>query len=743
MRPSFVVLAVIAVLAALLATPATAAGEPDPNDPSSRLQDRWIVTSDHYVVDNAAHPRAEVEHQVEGVIVEWAEIRPFVFEATVVDGGYEDCMVPGTVLVTEMVEQFNRSSTFDGLALDASCTQHRVELEMPNFSTNPFLVWDTPTGRMRLDHGNNEWVEVEHRIVGDWLLQDTDAPDSPPGRTVLRITGTSPTFTATIVEAEEGSCFVPGEVWWDGLTWGHGLIPTGTDQNRAWGMVDGFRLGRYDNCTQHSGGGSVGFFTFGGQLTMAAFPDPGGTGYMGFSRLAGAPPVEPPPPAEPTANPADHLDLAGDWRTVTEDIRDVSLRWTGDPTEPFLGRLTAQDDPTCPPAHADIWRVTDTVDDVVARGEVTLYGRTVVGCELLAIVPAEFSIFDQGGSRELNVAYEDPDGISHLEQYVSDHRTTLRGGRHEQALAIAFLAATLVNLGLDGLDPTPEPPGQRGTGPNDLTLYVATDADFPDGLAVAGLAGRTRGLTVLVDPDDPDGNARLLELLAPSFTQIVVVGGEAVVPSASLPSPGEPGAPTGRIAGTNRFHTAQVLADAGWPDGTPTVFVATGANYPDALSGGAAAAVEGAPVLLVDGGRMPAETDAALRRLAPQEIVVLGGTAVIPDAMLVTLGTYAPTVTRLAGPGRQQTAVAVSTDRFAGGAGTVLMASGDRFGEALIAASAAWAHEAPLLLVGDTAIAPEVLAELDRLGAARMQLLAVEGTVDPTVYQEVAARFRG
>ena len=733
-------LAIALALLLGIAMLAPAAAGPDPDTPSSRLQDRWIVTSDHYPV-GPDHPRAPVEHQVEGVIVEWTEIRQSVFEATVVDGGYADCFAPGTVVISEMVERSNGSSTFDGLALDADCTQHQVELEMHDADTAPFLVWDTPTGRMRMDLGTNDWVEVEHRVVGDWLLAGTDDPDSPPGRTVLRITGSSPTFTATIVEAEEGSCFVPGEVWWDGLTWGHGLIQTGTDANRAWGMADGFRIGRYDDCSLHTGGGSVSFFTFGQQLTMAAHPDPGGTGMMLFSRLAGVQP-EPLPPEEertPVANPTDHLDLAGDWRIATDGVeRDVSLRWTGEPTEPFLGRLTTNDGPTCPPPYVDIWRITDTVDDNDARGEVSLYERRGVICELQTVVPAMFSLSGEGGARELDVRYEDPDGISHLEQYVIDRRTTLRGGRDDQALAIAFIAVALANLGLDGLDPTPA--DQRGE-PTDLTLYVATDADFPDGLAVAGLAGHTRGLTVLVDPDDPEGNARLLELLSPAFTEIVVVGGEAVVPSASLPAAGEPGAPTGRLAGTNRFHTAQVLADTGWPDPVDTVFVATGANFPDALAGGAAASVEGAPVLLVDGDRMPAETDTALRRLAPREIVVLGGTAVVPESMEATLRDYAPTVTRLAGAGRQQTAVAVSQARFADGADTVLAASGDRFGEALIAASAAWAFEAPLLLVGDSAVAPEVLTEVDRLGATRLDLLAVEDTLDPAVYQEVAGRF--
>ena len=249
-------LAIALALLLAVAMLAPAAAGPDPDAPASRLQDRWIVISDHYPA-GPDHPRAPVEHQVEGVIVEWTEIRPSVFEATVVDGGYVDCFAPGTVVITEMVERSNGSSTFDGLVLDADCTLHRVELEMTDADTAPFLVWDTPTGRMRMDLGTNDWVEVEHRVIGDWLLAGTDDPDGPAGRTVLRITGSSPTFTATIVEAEEGSCFVPGEVWWDGLTWGHGLIQTGTDANRAWGMADGFRIGRYDDCGLHTGGGSV------------------------------------------------------------------------------------------------------------------------------------------------------------------------------------------------------------------------------------------------------------------------------------------------------------------------------------------------------------------------------------------------------------------------------------------------------------------------------------------------------
>jgi hypothetical protein len=97
---------------------------------------------------------------------------------------------------------------------------------------------------------------------------------------------------------------------------------------------------------------------------------------------------------------------------------------------------------------------------------------------------------------------------------------------------------------------------------------------------------------------------------------------------------------------------------------TPIVIVATGENFPDALGAGPAGGVESAPVLLVSKNSIPDATKAELARLQPNEIHIVGGTAVISTSVEQQLGAYAAHIVRLAGANRYETAAEVSKSAF-------------------------------------------------------------------------------
>jgi hypothetical protein len=96
------------------------------------------------------------------------------------------------------------------------------------------------------------------------------------------------------------------------------------------------------------------------------------------------------------------------------------------------------------------------------------------------------------------------------------------------------------------------------------------------------------------------------------------------------------------------------------------VYVATGENFPDALGAAATAALGLGPVLLVQQNAVPAPTLAELNRLQPPNIVLVGGTAVISNAVKTTLEGlgWGPTVTRIAGANRYDTAAQLSQATF-------------------------------------------------------------------------------
>jgi putative cell wall-binding protein len=163
----------------------------------------------------------------------------------------------------------------------------------------------------------------------------------------------------------------------------------------------------------------------------------------------------------------------------------------------------------------------------------------------------------------------------------------------------------------------------------------------------------------------------------------------------------------------------------------PVVYIASGETFPDALSGAAAAAAQGGPVLLVTKSSIPSETDRELRRLLPQRIVVLGGTNAVSSSVEQSLALYTlPTrVSRLAGPDRYATSVAVSKAMFTGTAPRVYLATGRSFADALAGGPVAAAGGGPLLLVPGTCLPAVVRAEIDRLKPSQLVLLGGSSAV--------------
>ena len=181
-----------------------------------------------------------------------------------------------------------------------------------------------------------------------------------------------------------------------------------------------------------------------------------------------------------------------------------------------------------------------------------------------------------------------------------------------------------------------------GDAGGDLTrAFVAIGTNFPDAVA-AGPA--TAGAPILLtDGTALSGpTAAWLDRVRPAA--VTAVGGEAVLLPAVLDAAAASagGAAVDRLAGESRYLTATAIADTlGTGDDAPdTVYVAVGTNFPDALTGGPAAAAEGAPVVLAAGGadELPADTAAWLDALpALRRVVVIGGDAVVTPAVATQL----------------------------------------------------------------------------------------------------------
>ena len=183
--------------------------------------------------------------------------------------------------------------------------------------------------------------------------------------------------------------------------------------------------------------------------------------------------------------------------------------------------------------------------------------------------------------------------------------------------------------------------------------------------------------------------------------------------------------PDERLGGSDRFGTSVLISRAGFPDRAPVVYVASGSNYPDALSAGAAAAHEGGPLLLTAPWGLPAVVADEIARLHPARAVVVGGASAVQPAVVDSLRALVPDVVRLSGFDRYDTARVVA--RYAFGAGSVpiaYVASGTSFPDALSATDAAGHQGGPVLLTpGGDVTGAYVAGALSGLSPARIAVV--------------------
>jgi hypothetical protein len=189
------------------------------------------------------------------------------------------------------------------------------------------------------------------------------------------------------------------------------------------------------------------------------------------------------------------------------------------------------------------------------------------------------------------------------------------------------------------------------------------------------------------------------------------------------------------IEGGDRYETAVAASRSAFAtDSVTTVVLATGADFPDALSAVPLAGAYRGPVLLTPKNVLPTEVTDEIRRLGASSAVVVGGSGVVGapvyNELVLELG--APNVSRIAGANRYGTAALVaerieSVDPTLDG--TVFIATGLKFPDALAGGPDGWAEVRPILLVKGAIVPPETLAALGSLTATRAVVLGGTGAV--------------
>lgn len=265
-------------------------------------------------------------------------------------------------------------------------------------------------------------------------------------------------------------------------------------------------------------------------------------------------------------------------------------------------------------------------------------------------------------------------------------------------------------------------------------VYVASGENYPDALAIAPIAASSGAALLLVRRDSLP-NEIIAELTRLKPKRIVVVGGTGAISAKVYDSlSGYAGAGgISRLGGLDRYETGRIVVGDHWV-GTSTslVYVASGRNFPDALSSAAAAGAQDAPVISIDGSaaRLDAASATLIAELGATEIVIAGGTGVISTAIQNDLAAIAGVteVRRAAGANRYSTSAAINTGAFAS-ASQVYLAYGQNFPDALAGAVRAGVDGAPLYIVPGSCVPREIADSINRYGPIKVTLVGGAGVL--------------
>lgn len=210
----------------------------------------------------------------------------------------------------------------------------------------------------------------------------------------------------------------------------------------------------------------------------------------------------------------------------------------------------------------------------------------------------------------------------------------------------------------------------------------------------------------------------------------------------TLPTRTEPTPSVTRLQGVDRYATSAAISASAFTPGVPVLYLASGANWPDALSAGPAAAVRRGALLLTEPNRLPEVIQAEIERLQPERVIIVGSEASVSDAVSRQVSRIVPDVTRLGGVDRYDTSRLIVEEAFPSSQ-TVYLATGTGFADALSGASAAGRKGWPVLLVdGSQQRLDEASVEaMQRLAPTDVQVLGSAASVSAAIEDDIANRF--
>lgn len=229
------------------------------------------------------------------------------------------------------------------------------------------------------------------------------------------------------------------------------------------------------------------------------------------------------------------------------------------------------------------------------------------------------------------------------------------------------------------------------------TVLIATGESFPDALSGTPLAAKHNAPLLLVNSsksaNSAGNNPAKNEIKRLKAKKAIILGGKNAVSEQLEKEIVNLGLAVTRISGPDRYETsAKIAANLS----SNTAILATGVNYPDALSVAAYASKKGYPILLTQKDSIPDVIKTSLANVS--KTYVIGGTGVISDKVFNQLKDK--DVKRISGIDRYETSKVIA-EQLRLGQNEIYVSKGSNFPDALSGAVLSAKNNASILLLNN------------------------------------------
>jgi len=263
------------------------------------------------------------------------------------------------------------------------------------------------------------------------------------------------------------------------------------------------------------------------------------------------------------------------------------------------------------------------------------------------------------------------------------------------------------------------------------TVIIATGLDYPDALAASSLA-KSKGAPILLTEKNELRSSTIDEIKRLKASQAILVGGIGVISAGVENQLKGLNLSITRIGGNDRYDTSKKVAELMGVD--KGIIVATGANFPDALSIAPIAGIKSMPILLSPKNSLDPNVAEFIKGKNIPVSYIVGGTGVLDNQVASSV----PNSNRLSGVDRYATNLRINTEFSADlNFDTVYLATGRDFPDALGGSALAAKNNAPIFLTDKDSISSATLDFMKSKNVRHVVILGGTGVVSQNVENSV------